>query len=997
MDNRTINRPFSYLRPNTPMPIRNFERAVLPSGQRLPEPGCAVGAEITPGEARATVPSAQCIASPPHSPVDNGVAAAPQTAGIRVANVPSTKTSPIGTAPSKVARPLSDLKTGRAAALAENFGASKVPPVGSTSTLRSLSGSSSSSSSSEGDSDDGEDDDDGAERSTGRTAARSQDALRYTGRSWVPLIFTKWKDLSVKEISAQTLMLAVVSALIISYVAMMVVEALSESRDHHGDGGSESQQPTEAIAVYGKSGGVVAQGRAAAAVATSSPASSTATRRKALSLSDYDDYEAKVTGDPLPSPGAYDCDTEACRWQIRLVDEKLNATVNPCVDFYSYVCSQAWELHGDLPYRAAGKAFLIKEVTRYLLDHMRALRTAVAESVGPGEQRNFLDHSSIVLSLCLGKTVVAKGDAMWDSIQGMLRDVGLEGWPYVDSPLPFQLDHVLRLIDRQLAVFPIVYVSLRKASDTGPYVLHVDAPREFLLVQYEMQKGSESLPYKEIVRRTLTLWKSLPRSNAMATDVVQFEAQLLEASKPAYSGAWEDKVFRTVKNFPPLPMFRVDAYLLHLRGRPNDSVVVLRPSYFNKLPSVMRKSSPQTILNFLGVRVVVHVAPLLSPAKLPQDLLRMGYPSFQHTVDPRTQSCFHLVNRLFPHGFRWILREIVAKTTDLDLQWAATVRHAMSSLARTFRTGTSWMESEDLSNTLKWLRVLRVDYLAGKESRKKIDRYYAIANTTYYTDNLVGYYGRLLATSLQRYWDSSNEGANYDARFDGRSTDLDAAWTRSLESNFTIYLKSSGVASGSLVTRADLPSTLYPLLSLDVSRALLLSSLDETRWSSWSRDRFGALRSCLVERYKSAIQAANIPLPKNSVNDLFEQIFADNAVIKPLMVAFRRFSHGVPFVPGRAATKLTALKLFFINYAAGFCATKSEAMHAREHMRYRLSLPPRVRVNLALLDLKEFRDAFCPKQPTTTPCPVWNDDADGSTWDSRRRGLRRNLDKTGKR
>ncbi|KAL3243551.1 hypothetical protein MRX96_020148 [Rhipicephalus microplus] len=63
-------------------------------------------------------------------------------------------------------------------------------------------------------------------------------------------------------------------------------------------------------------------------------------------------------------------------------------------------------------------------------------------------------------------------------------------------------------------------------------------------------------------------------------------------------------------------------------------------------------------------------------------------------------------------------------------------------------------------------------------------------------------------------------------------------------------------------------------------------------------------------------------------------------------------------------------------------------------MQYGLSLPPRVRVNAALLDLKEFRDAFkCSKRSTATSrCPVWNEGGGGLS-DSRRRGLRRNFDK----
>ncbi|KAL1416215.1 hypothetical protein MTO96_006474 [Rhipicephalus appendiculatus] len=715
------------------------------------------------------------------------------------------------------------------------------------------------------------------------------------------------------------------SRLIVSFVAMMVIEVIPETRDHHHHH-SESEQLSEATEEppAAKSGGsVVALERAGTSGVTPIPTSTSTlatTRKKVLSLRDDEDDETEATGEPLAtSSGSFECDTEACRWQTRLVDEKLNVSVKPCVDFYSYVCSSGWEMNGDLPYRAAGKAFLIKEVTKYLLNHMHALTTAAAESVGRGEH-NFLDHSSLVMSLCL-KNTVAEEDAKWDGIRGLLQAVGLEGWPYVDSPTPFQLDQVLKLVDRQLAIFPIVHVSLRKVSNSGPYLLHADAPREFLSVQYEMQKTSKSMTYKEIVRRTLTLWKTLPQSKASARTVVQFEAEILEASKPVSAKeARDDRVVYTVKDFPPLPTFRVGEYLLHLRGGPNDSVVVVRHSYFEKLPGAVRKWSPQVMLNFLGVRVVALVAPLLPPGSVPQGLLRLGYPSFQHTVNPRTQSCFHLVNRLFPHGFRWILREIVAKTTDLDLQWAASARHAMSSLTRTYRAGTAWTQGEDLSNTLKRLGGLRVDYLAGRESREKIDAYYAIANTTYDTDNLVGYYGGLLATSLQRYWNSRNGGANYDARFDGRSTDLDVAWTRSPESTYAVYLTSSSVASASLVTRGDLPSTLYPLLSVDVSRALLLSSLYDARWSSWTRERFDSLTKCLVERYKSAVEAAGVSATSDNVDDFAEQIFADNAVIKPLMVAFQRYSHGVPFVPHRAHVKLTALKLFFINYAAAFCA-----------------------------------------------------------------------------
>ncbi|KAH6929024.1 hypothetical protein HPB50_022483 [Hyalomma asiaticum] len=888
MDNRTINRPFSYLRPNTPIPIRHLGRPIFPSYQYLPEQGYMPAADTPQGPSAAAVRTAETIAHPSHAAIvsNAGAAARPQAVQVPADKPQSTMTSAIRTTPppKNVVRSFSDSAAGRVAALPK-FCARGVSPIGSKSSLTTASRSPSSSSPRARNWDDEDyDDDTGTEGSSEGTAAASDDALRFSGnRKALPTFPEWWKQFNYKELSAQTLILAVVMALIVSFAAMMVIEVLPETRDHHHHHG-ESRQPSETTGEPGLTSSPTpqgAQGRAAVSVVASIPTRTLATTRKMLTLGDYEDYETKASGDPpVTSSESFDCDTEACRWQIRLVDEKLNVTVNPCVDFYSYVCSSAWEMHGDLPYRAAGKAFLIKEVTRYLLDHMRALTTATAESVGRGEH-NFLDHSSLVMSLCHKKTVT---DTDWEGIRGLLQVVGLQGWPYAESPVSFQLDEVLMLIDRQLALFPILH---------------------------------------ELIRRTLTLWKTLPQSKALARNVLQFEAALLEASKPVSIKEARDYKIYTVKNFPSSSAFRIDAYLLHLRGGPNDSVVVLRPSYFKKLPSVIRKSSPQAMLNFLGVRVVTHVAPLLPPASIPQGLLRVGYPSFLHTVDPRTQSCFHLVNRVFPHGF-----------------------------------------------PLDSARDRRQDH----RPRPPV--------------------GRIAVFSPPPFRGIGSRAVtapNYDARFDGRSTDLDAAWTRSPESTYAVYLTSSGLASASLVTRADLPSTLYPLLSAELSRALLLSSLDESRWSSWTRDRFDSLRKCLLDRYKSAVRASGISATSDNVDDFAEQIFADNAVVKPLMVAFQRYSHGVPFVPSRAGMKLTAFKLFFINYAAGFCATKGEIAHDRERMRYRFSLPPRLRVNLALLDSKEFRDAFnCPRQSvaTTNRCPVWNE-GDGGLSDMRRRGLRR--------
>ncbi|XP_077563938.1 neprilysin-1-like [Haemaphysalis longicornis] len=766
-------------------------------------------------------------------------------------------------------------------------------------------------------------------------------------------------------LSTQKAVVAMVSVLVACFLVVFISGLTDEMRGHSHDSGT-----AEGAGTAGRSGRDDVAGTLL--VTPTSVARRTIQRRRPFTLGDYEETR-EPDKDAWPS-SAVECDTEVCRWHRRLVNEKLNVTVDPCIDFYSYVCSSAWELDGDRPYRAAGRAFLVKEVTRYLREHVHSLPAAAKEGFSNNEH-NFLDHSSLLLTGCLRNQAFQDANE-WGGIRALLRQVGLEDWPYIVAPpsppgQPFRLDAILKLVDRQLAIFPIVDVSLRKFADSDSYVLHVDAPKNFLFVQYVVQKNDETLPYNEIVRRTLTLWKTLPRSDAMAQDVVHFEAELLKAASQPFKAVWKKKqnVVYNVKEFPWLSTFHMDEYLLHFR-KDADEVVVLNPPYISNLSDILRKPHPRTILNFFGLLVVVQVAPLLPRKSAPRDLIRLGYPSFQHHLDARTQSCFHLVHRLFPHGFRWILRDILARTADLDRQWAVTTRNMVSSLAHTFREGTMWMQDEDVARAIRRLKSLQVEYLAGRESEEGVDRYYAPINATYRPNDLVGYYGRLLKASLQKYWESGVGGANYDARFTEHSTNLDDAWTRSPESVFRLYLTSSSISAASLVTRANYPAALFPLMGADVTRALFLASLDEPKWSKWTQDRFHSLLACLLDRYKRSVR--KYTGSATDVRAFLTDIFADNAVLKPLMQAFRRFSHGVLSVPGHRKTKMTAWRFFFVNYAAGFCVPGEEAAQSRDRMRYRLGFPPRARVNLALLDLQEFRRAFkCRNHLGKSRCPIW--------------------------
>ncbi|KAG0429156.1 hypothetical protein HPB47_023907 [Ixodes persulcatus] len=282
----------------------------------------------------------------------------------------------------------------------------------------------------------------------------------------------------------------------------------------------------------------------------------------------------------------FQCSTAAGRWQRRVMDTKLNLNADPCEDFCSYVCSESWESDGELPYRAAGHAYIIMKVIQFIRKHEHAVRHNRSRG-----RLNFLDHASLFLTSCLSDANPG-GLAQWDQIRALLRDVGLDDWPYlVPPPPPFHLDDVLKLVGRQLAIFPFVHVALRKRAENGDYIPHLDAPRNFLFVRYEMQKDSKSLPYREVIRRVLILWKSIRKSNTLTQEIVELEEDLFDASRPPRKQVWSRDMIVPVTQIPMLPRLRLDVYIWHLRQEARE-VAILNPSYLSRLSTVLRKPTP---------------------------------------------------------------------------------------------------------------------------------------------------------------------------------------------------------------------------------------------------------------------------------------------------------------------------------------------------------------------------------------------------------------------
>lgn len=130
-------------------------------------------------------------------------------------------------------------------------------------------------------------------------------------------------------------------------------------------------------------------------------------------------------------------------------------------------------------------------------------------------------------------------------------------------------------------------------------------------------------------------------------------------------------------------------------------------------------------------------------------------------------------------------------------------------------------------------------------------------------------------------------------------------------------------------------------------------------WSDYSQDSFKEKSGCLVEQYGKIVD----PIANMSVNGRYylRHNIADNAGIRMALRAFRAHSLNSKEVVPKGLEKYSSEQLFFIAHAMSMCLphTAYEKLYS---IKYGFPLPNRYRVNVPLQNTEEFSAAFLCKK-----------------------------------
>ncbi|XP_064483197.1 neprilysin-1-like [Ornithodoros turicata] len=679
------------------------------------------------------------------------------------------------------------------------------------------------------------------------------------------------------------------------------------------------------------------------------------------------------TGTKQPS-----CATDACLWQGQYLLGKLNNSIDPCVDFYSHVCSSNWfgeeqriEAH---PYPYSASATM-------MVDLWNEFR------IQPTETSSFLSLAAFLVRGCVegsdGK------DTEWGTFRKILSDIMIPEWPYDAEALHVAPYDVAKKADKFLGTASLVSVFLREKPSSHQAVLHMDSP-PILMRLFETALFPDGM-YLDVVVRALAIRR--PRSawtQNLALDIVRLEQKMSEAAAHSARSVPTVHVSKPITEFVRLRNWDWWTYLYHF-ARPITSdfytskVVLVDPAYVDRLTTILNQTSSRTLINYIGYRVLVYLSPLLSPNKV-GFLVPLSYPyRFEGYVIPeRHQACMFLLERVYPFGVRSLawsyllrkLRPFNASQTDMvhDITGIEDlVRFEMKQSAAT----APWMTQEESDIAVSKMEHMKIEIIP-RSNERSLPSFVPVSMEL---NRLLSTYYNLIRFVRTQYLDARNLTVFHEPST-ASETVFSPGFSYDPEANSIVLSPAVFAYAGRIAHNVD--ATALPFLVAPMVRGMF-SAMDirgctidaegtlRNWWRPGTADKFLERARCLQSSF---IAKARTYIQDGLDSSLFlEENIADGAVLRPLYNIFMKYPRRTgATVPGQP-WKMTSRKLFFVNYATMFCEPQRDASHMKRRLRFKTSVPGKLRVNVPLSHFAPFADAFdCPVGTRMNPkqsCAFW--------------------------
>ncbi|XP_077553476.1 neprilysin-1-like [Haemaphysalis longicornis] len=733
-------------------------------------------------------------------------------------------------------------------------------------------------------------------------------------------------------------------------------------------------------------------------------------------------------GGPWGQGGLYLCNDSVCHAEAHYFDDKLDAAVGPCDDYYAHVCSARW--HRVLPGSDLRAAPYASQSSGYAYQALRQLATAYAaqDAERMHQSRHHFGHQTLLfVASCVQES--SRSSREMESLSSVLRYLDLEGWPYDRAPRERKsVAHSAGKLAGSLAVFPFVAVDLQRLQPRTPPEDEEDSQQ-----QQRPQEDRLLIVFGQ-ARLLLSLHEHMDDSRAMDW----YRESVGRAIRVLYRGHEQDKIVdallelerrlaRAIESLPTRkspPFYRVTLgsvpggvlwdWVSFLNGVLKGSaaagahqpVAVRSMLFLHRLARITHDTPAAVLLNYLGYRLLVAVAPFLqSPAT--EHLVPLSVEGLRIPGMERLQACGQLAEKVFGAALTVMLRHATPGLHHADMarKMVGLVNSAADALER-FLKQAPWLSAaeEDLNSTLSRLSQTSVSLGVplGLPGEAELGQLFADVPALNERSLLESYFH--MKTAIQRrHWAALKRDSQDDHRgvFVGSMhgvSSFDIAYGYDPERNSVLL--PYGVL-GFLLHVQDVLPMHVPRFLHHVLRGLFATVADmqtahdspEHRRPSWSRAtslRFAHASWCFLRQYSEALSSEAGSSRAPGAEDLLAEAVEDNAVLEPL---YRVYVRSFPLRGGRPALfrlptlhPLSADELFFVNFALGHCSDPQSTGMARQagrisngtaarQMLSRERLPAKLKVNVPLSNSERFSRVYgCKKGSPMNPaqsCSLW--------------------------